>query len=761
MGSCSQVLNLPGMIAERKNTSHSMNTLFKPATRTRFRIPHFKLATAFCILTFVGFASDANAAPRERTLIDSGWRFQLGDPPDVLTNAAETNVTYYPEIPDLAKLQSSEVSGTTSETYMETLRADPVATHMGENVSVVKTNFNDSSWRSLNLPHDWAVELPFNSSADINHGYKPVGTGFSANSVGWYRRTFTLPANYAGQSLWLEFDGVYRNCLVWLNGHILGRNVGGYGSFYFDASQYANPGGTNVLVVRVDANRFEGWFYEGAGIYRHVWLTKTSPLHIEHWGTFVTNKITGGNALVTVRTTLDNSNASPANCTLTSTILDAQSNTVVSAVQGITIPAGTNQIVAQTVTITNAHLWSLNSPYLYQLVSTVTQAGVTNDVYQTPFGARTILLDATNGLFLNGQRVEIQGACNHQDHAGVGSAIPDRLQDFRIEKLKEMGCNALRTSHIGMLVLDENRRLGTNAEPLVELQRLVLRDRNHPCIFAWSLANEEPLQGWTPLGATIIQVMQNLAHQLDPTRLCTVAMNGNWGSGFSTVIDVQGFNYENNGNENSFHSSHPTIPAFATEEASTLTTRGIYADTSSYEQAYDVDIPSWGATAETWWTDYVAREPWNGGAFIWTGFDYRGEPTPFSWPDISSEFGSMDTCGFPKDNYYYYQANWSGKTVLHLLPHWNWSSGSISVWCFCNCDSVELFLNGASQGLQQVNVLGHAQWSVTYAAGTLSAVGYRDERSSPIRCPPPARRRRSRLSLTAKPFSRTAGTFPS
>ena len=705
------------------------------------------------VFVFAAILSLEAQTARQRQLIDTGWRFQLGDPADVLTNPAETNVAYYPEISDLPKLETGQVSGTGSETYMETLRVNPVATHLGENVSFVQTNFDDSAWRLLNLPHDWVVELPFNSSADGGHGYKPVGnSSFGINNVGWYRRTFTLPAGDAGQTLWLEFDGVYRNCLVWLNGHILGRNVSGYSSFYFDISKYANPGGTNVLVVRVDASRFEGWFYEGAGIYRHVWLVNTSPLHVAHWGTYVTSAVTGSNATVTVQTQVNNDNTnSPATCDLNSTILDPDGNAVATTTaNSLTIAAGTNLVVTQTLQVTNARLWSLSSPNLYQLVSTVMQSGTTNDTYETPFGIRTIQFDPNLGLFLNGQSVKIQGTCNHQDSAGVGTALPDRLQYYRVERLKEMGCNVYRTAHgppspelldacdqLGMLVLDENRRIGTNAEPLSELQRLILRDRNHPSVFCWSMANEEVyLERDNTTGASIMQAMVNLVHQLDPSRKCTAAMDSfssGTADGFSTAVDVQGFNYMNHGNEDSFHSSNPTMPCFGTEEASTVFTRGIYANTSTYVSAYDVNlVNSITATAEAWWQYYTAR-PWVSGACDWTGFDYRGEPTPFGWPNISSEFGALDTCGFPKDVYYYYQANWTGKNVLHIFPHWNWAGKegqAINIWCFSDCDAVELFLNGASQGMKPVGIQSHLEWNVPYTAGTLTAIGYRNGRAA-------------------------------
>jgi hypothetical protein len=384
---------------------------------------------------------------RDRILLDSGWRFELGDPPDVLTNPADTNVTYYPEIPDLTKLDDGsrgswdpqELTGPNSETYMETIRIDSVAHHVGENVSFVQTNYNDSgtNWQQINLPHDWVVGLPFDPNAAQNHGYKAGISGWtSANTIAWYRHTFTLPANDAGQALWLEFDGVYRNCLVWLNGHILGRNVSGYDSFSFDVTPYANPGGTNVLVVRVDASRFEGWFYEGAGIYRHVWLTSANPVHVAYWGTYVaTTALAGSNATIAVQTMVTNqSGVTTTNGSLTSTILDANSNAVTAVTSNLTLTAGQALVVTQTLAVANANLWSLQTPYLYNLVSTVSNQNVAADVYTTPFGVRMVSINSTDGVFIdgqgvyiNGQHVEIQGMCNHQDMAGVGSALPDRL----------------------------------------------------------------------------------------------------------------------------------------------------------------------------------------------------------------------------------------------------------------------------------------------------------------------------------------------
>jgi len=365
--------------------------------------------------------------------------------------------------------------------------------------------------------------------------------------------------------------------------------------------------------------------------------------------------------------------------------------------------------------------------------------GAAVDTYETEFGIRTLRFDADEGFFLNGKAVKIKGTCNHQDHAGVGAALPDRIQYYRIERLKAMGSNAYRTSHnlptpelldacdrLGMLVMDETRMMSSNPEGLSQLERLIRRDRNHPSVVIWSLGNEEPEQG-SERGARMFTTMKRLARRLDPTRLVTAAQNGGWGKGISSVVDVFGCNYHDK-DVDGYHREHPKQPMIGTETASTVSTRGIYANDKEkgYVSAYDVNYPPWATTAQNWWSIYNAR-PYMAGGFAWTGFDYRGEPTPYGWPCINSHFGIMDTCGFAKDNFYYYQAWWGSRPVVHLFPHWNWpgkEGQEIEVWCHSNLDRVELFLNGTSLGSQNVVKDTHLMWKVKYQPGTLEARGY-------------------------------------
>lgn len=649
---------------------------------------------------------------RERFLLDFGWQFQLG-------NAAD------PE-KDFGFGRGN----------------DGVFAKTGYFFRPGRPDFDASGWRAVDLPHDWVVELPFVNDRDLtSHGFKPVGRAYPDTSIGWYRKVIHIPAEDAGRRISLEFDGVYRNAIVALNDVYLTTNVSGYAPFHVDVTDVVRYGADNVLVLRVDATEAEGWFYEGAGIYRHAWLVKTAPIHVPPWGTYVTADVRGRSAAVALHTDVANDGDGDAECTVVSRIVDADGTTRATVATRAVVPAWSRRTVDQSARLADARLWSLESPHLYTVHTAVEVHGVAVDDCTTPFGVRTMRFDAERGFFLNGKHVELQGTCNHQDHAGVGSALPDRLQYYRIARLKEMGANAYRTSHnpptpelldacdrLGMLVLDETRMFSSSPEGLSQFERLLRRDRNHPSVFAWSIGNEEPLQG-TDDGARIARTMKRLARRLDPTRPITEAMNGSWGQGLSAVVDIQGFNYGDAKRIDAYHARFPRQWSMGTETASTVSTRGIYANDKErgYVEAYDTQFPPWAATAESWWNTYAARAFLAGG-FVWTGFDYRGEPTPYGWPCINSHFGIMDTCGFAKDNYYYYQAWWTDRPVLHLFPHWNWTGQEgqpVRVWVHSNLERVELFLNGRSLGAQDVVPRTHLAWDVPFAAGTLEARGYR------------------------------------
>lgn len=637
---------------------------------------------------------------RERLLMDPQWRFHLGE-------VAQAEAINH------------------GDTYM--------SVKAGYAGGAAGVGFDDSAWRELDLPHDWLLEQPYDPQANVSHGFRAAG-------VAWYRKTFELPAEDLGRRLWLEFDGVFRDCTVWLNGHLLGRHASGYTSFHFDITNVANYGGRNALAVRVDARAFEGWWYEGAGIYRHVWLTKAPPVHVGHWGVYVAPVLDDGlsHADIAVATTLVNDSETDATLTLRSTVVDGQGTEVATGAMEQVLPAGASQEVRQSLPVTQPLLWDVTAPHMYQLHTTVTAGGTTDEV-TTPFGIRHGRFDPDQGFFLNGRPLKLKGTCNHQDHAGVGIAVPDALQEFRIRRLLDMGSNAYRCAHnppapelldacdrLGMLVMDENRHLASSDWGLAELESMVRRDRNHPCIIMWSMANEEPLQR-SETGTRIVRTMIRRVRQLDPTRPTIAAMDGGWGSSFSLAHDIQGCNYIR-GDYDEYHAAHPNHPILASEASSALTTRGIYitAPAKGYMSAYDVNAPEWGNRAEEAWRP-IAERPFMAGTFVWTGFDYRGEPTPYQWPCISSHFGIMDTCGFPKDNFYYYQAWWSDRIVLHILPHWNWPERlgeTIPVWVHSNCEEVELFLNGISLGRKTMERNGHLEWQVVYEPWRLMARGF-------------------------------------
>jgi beta-galactosidase len=619
--------------------------------------------------------------------------------------------------------------------------------------TAVDARFNDSTWRTLNLPHDWAVELPFENSPSFDvesHGYKPVGGLYPETSIGWYRKHFTVASADSGSRYQIQFDGIFRNANIWVNGFYVGNNMSGYIGASYDITDYVRFDRDNVLVVRVDATQYEGWFYEGAGIYRHVWLNQYNNLHISDGGLFVYADVQNKNASVSIETTVENQNLSAANCTVYSYITDRDGKQIAQTKeQPLSLALNDRGTVKQKITVTNSTLWSLEDPYLYRIVSVVKSGNKIVDVVKHNFGIRTLRFDATEGFFLNGIHVKIHGTNNHQDHAGVGSALPDYLQYYRIRLLKNMGVNAYRTSHnpptpelldacdsLGMLVLDENRLLNSSSEYMSQFERMILRDRNHPSVFLWSIGNEE---GWIHTnsnGKRIAQTLLAKQKELDPSRISTYAADvANVFPGVNEVIPIRGFNYRQFGAAD-YHRDHPNQPIVGTEMGSTVTTRGIYEKDSirGYVPDQDITAPWWASKAEDWWV-LAAENPYWMGGFVWTGFDYRGEPTPFRWPNINSHFGIMDMCGFPKNIYYYYQSWWTDKDVLHISPHWNLPAGQagwrdkrgkpIDVWVNTNADNVELFLNGKSLGKKDMPRNSHLQWTVNYEPGTLEAVAYK------------------------------------
>jgi beta-galactosidase len=611
--------------------------------------------------------------------------------------------------------------------------------------TAIDPRFDDRGWRTLSLPHDWAVELPFVNSdnADVMaHGYKPVGAVFPETSIGWYRKHFTVAKADSGRRYQIQFDGIFRDAEIWLNGFYLGNNKSGYLGVAYDITDYINFTKDNVLVVRVDATQYEGWFYEGAGIYRHVWLSEFNNLHIIADEVFTYTKITGSSAEVTVEVPIENQNLTSSS-SLVQVFLSNQQGKIVasSPAQSLSLNPRDRKSLKLNLSVTNPTLWSVENPYLYKLRIEVSQGGKIIDQYKTRIGIRTIDVKA-NGVFVNGNHIKLQGVNCHQDHAGVGSALPDYLQYYRIGLLRNMGVNAYRTSHhaptpelleacdsLGMLVLDEHRLLNSSPEYIDQFERLVKRDRNHPSVFMWSIGNEE---GWihtTSVGKRIAQTFIGLQKDLDPTRTCTYAADlPNVFKGINEVIPVRSFNYRQFAVAD-YHKDHPTQPIIGTEMGSTVTTRGVYEKDSlrGYVPDQDITAPWWASKAEDWWTLAAPNDFWLGG-FVWTGLDYRGEPTPYQWPNINSHFGIMDMCGFPKNIYYYYQSWWTDKDVLHISPHWNWHDKRgkpIDVWVNSNADSVTLLLNGKSLGTKKMPRNSHLNWKVNYAPGRLEAIGYK------------------------------------
>lgn len=675
----------------------------------------------YLLICFV--AINHNAFAQERLSIDKGWRFHLGDISEDVFPGGEGARLYGPDI-----------------------------THSGSKAGhawgAAARGFDDSSWRKVDLPHDWGVEQPFDEKAQKAQGYR-------ARGVAWYRKTFSLSTADMGRNIELQFDGVATHSTVYFNGTPVSHNWNGYTSFTVDVSSMARYGNNiNTIAVRVDAEPMEGWWYEGAGIYRHTWLVKRNPVHIITDGVYA-NPVKGehGNWSVPVEVTLANKNDTSGSASVDLAIFDAEGRQVASGGSApIQMNPYENGVVHISVPVQSPNLWSVEQPTLYKLKTSIVSNGKQIDSASTNIGFRTLRFDAKDGFFLNDKPVKLQGTSNHQDHAGVGVAVPDSLWEFRLKKLKEMGSNAYRTAHnppakelldaadrLGMLVMDETRQFNSTPEYLAQLEWLVRRDRNHPSVIIWSLFNEEGLEV-NKEGMEIARTMNAWVKRFDVTRPTTGAQNRGQLNADGSVnpenaawsLDLVGINYQAS-EYDKIRAAYPNKPMLSTEDTSQVMTRGEYE--SNFEKniiaSYDEVFPGWDNTssARNAW-EAIAKQPSFAGGFSWTGFAYRGEPTPFGWPAASSFFGAMDLCGFPKTEFYIRQALWTkDKPVLRLEPHWDWPNKkgqNIKVMAITNADSVKLLLNGKVIGEKAVEPFKMAEWQVPYAPGTLQAVAFKN-----------------------------------
>ena len=629
--------------------------------------------------------------------------------------------------------------------------------NLGDVSGADQAGFNDQSWRSLSVPHDWSIELPFNQ-------FSPAGNtgGCLDGGIGWYRKTFTVPSSYSGKRVTIQFDGVYMNSDVYINGTHVGNRPYGYTTFEYDLTPYLKFGSTNVIAVKVNNHQRNSRWYSGSGIYRNVWLTTTHPVHVAFCGSFVTtSEISAASAKVSFSTKVQNNSTKSQSVFLVSTVFDASGKEVATAkTNPITIPANNENTFKASAKITNPTFWSMENPYLYTVKTQVYINNAVVDVFTSDLGIRTIAFSASKGFSINGKNVKLHGVCLHHDLGSLGAAHNYRALERQIEIMKAMGCNAIRTSHnppapelleicdrLGLVVMDEafdcwewgktqyDYSLYFKDWAQRDVQNWVQRDRNHASVILWSIGNEIP-QEKDPSGVTTANKLKSWVHADDTTRFITQALTSSGYGSMGGLLDVVGFNYANSGSYDSFHQQHPDWKLMGSETSSAVRTRGVYhLPTSSNVltnpdlqcSSYDNSVVGWGHSAESAWR-FDKDRPYLIGQFIWTGFDYIGEPTPYDWPAKSSYFGIVDMCGFPKDIYYFYQSQWTTKPMVHILPHWNWKQGDIiPVWTYTNCDSVDLKLNGKSLGVRKFTSGGamHLEWKVPFQSGTLIAQAYK------------------------------------
>ena len=675
--------------------------------RLKFVIVWLCLCAVQWLPAYAGGEGQVLPIGREVLSLDKGWLFHQGDIP-------------MPEIKGHGASYRNAKAGNAS--------------------GAAAKNYDDSSWRMLDLPHDWAIEGKVSPDANLSQGYYKRG-------IGWYRRHFRLSPEDKGKHIEIQFEGIATYATIWVNGTVLHRNWCGYTSMYIDITPYVTYGNDlNTIAVRVDADSQEGWWYEGAGIYRHTWLVKRSPLHIVTDGVWANPVNAGGDRwTLPVEVSLYNIAEREAKGEVEVSLQGPDGKTVATKRAKVNVASLREGVARLSFDVNAPGLWSPESPTLYNVRTTVIQNGKIVDQTDTRCGFRTVRFDANTGFWLNGKNIKIKGTCNHQDHAGVGVAVPDALMKFRLRKLKEMGVNAYRAAHhpvskefmalcdsMGMMVMDENRVFNTSPEYVRQLEWLVRRDRNCPSVILWSVFNEEPMQG-TENGYEMVRRMKEVVKRLDETRPVTAAMNGGSFSprNVSQAVDVVGFNYQIRDYDR-FHKANPELPMTSSEDGSAIMTRGEYVTDKGKHilDSYDTQCVNWGATHRNAWKA-IAQRPWMAGCFYWTGFDYHGEPTPHAWPTVSSFFGIMDLCGFPKSAYWLHQAQWRKDIeVLKLIPHWNWPESQkgkpVKVMALSNAERVKLLLNGKEISEQAVDSFEMNTWMVPYEPGKLEAIGYRN-----------------------------------
>ena len=661
---------------------------------------------AFCILLIavISNLSFATETQRERLSLDQGWLFHLGDVP-------------FPEVKGHGASYNNAKAGNAG--------------------GAAALEYDDSTWRQLDLPHDWAVEGPFDPNANVAQGYRPRG-------IGWYRRYLRVEESERGRHLELQFDAIATHATVWVNGNVVHRNWSGYNASYIDITPYLRYGDAlNTIAVRVDADAMEGWWYEGAGIYRHTWLVKRSPLHIVTDGVHATPRETKKNHWeIPLDITLNNSGKDAADAKVLVELFDPSGKKVATAKTQVRVPVLAQASAQLSLNVKQPQLWSIENRHLYRVATRVEQNGKAVDTASLSTGFRRIRFDAQQGFFLNDEHVKLKGVCIHQDHAGVGVAVPDSIWEYRLRRLKELGVNAIRFAHnapaaevldmvdrMGFVVMDENRNFNPSPDYMKQLEWMVRRDRHHPGIILWSVFNEEPVQG-SEVGYEMVRRMVAVVKQLDDTRPVTAAMNGGFFTplNVSHAVDVLGANYQVPDYDR-YHAANPKMPFTSSEDTSAFMTRGEFTTDKSKNiiASYDDDFAVWGNSHRDAWQavdsrDYVA------GGFVWTGFDYRGEPTPNEWPSVSSFFGIMDLNGFAKTAYYMHQVQWiKDRPLVHIAPHWNWpgkAGAPIRVMVMSNAERVKLFLNGRELGEQKVDPYRMNFFSVNYVPGVLEAVAF-------------------------------------